>query len=226
MSKSEAARRLGARTAIEIATASLGLAGPVGALAAAAIKPALELVAVREEQGMHNIKQVVTGVQEATGLSPDEFGQWASKSDGRLMLATSAFQAANNTLHERKVKALAAVLADNINDVATLDLSTVIVAALADLEAPHIRILHAMININSRAPYQHDGLPDNSWLESGFEIHFPGLRSGLIPILATLDRWGLAARGPDVPGYADKKEPTWHPTSFGFVCLRYLEKPE
>ncbi|MET8092101.1 hypothetical protein [Micromonospora sp. NPDC005220] len=222
MSRGEEVQRVAVRTAIEIATAGLGLAGPVGALVAASIKPALELVAVREGRGMQNIADVVTGVREATGLSPEEFGQWAGSSDGRLMLATSAFQAANNTMHEGKVKALAAVLAEGINDDAKLDLSLLIVAALTDLEAAHIRVLDAMVNTNSDAHIAYPDVEGNRWPSSILEGRFPGLRSGIAPIMATLERQGLATRGAPVENFRGNQATTWLATHFGWECLRYL----
>ena len=73
---------------------------------AAAVKPALELVALRESRGMRHIERLVEAVTEATGLSPEEFEAWAKSTDGRLMLSTSAIQAAYNTTSSRKVTAL------------------------------------------------------------------------------------------------------------------------
>ncbi len=66
------------------------------------------------------------------------------------MLTTGAIQAAYGTMYDRKIAALAAVLTENIQDDARLDLGTLIVAALADLEAVHVRVLDAVAVAHSR----------------------------------------------------------------------------
>ncbi|MET7969108.1 hypothetical protein [Micromonospora sp. NPDC005305] len=62
------------------------------------------------------------------------------------MLTTRAIQAAYSTMYDQKVKAVAAVLTENLQDDAQLDLGVLAVAALADLEAPHVRVLNAVVN--------------------------------------------------------------------------------
>lgn len=59
------------------------------------------------------------------------------------MLTTNVIQTAYNTLYEEKVTALTMILVENVRDDARLDISTVIVVTLADLEATHVRVLHA-----------------------------------------------------------------------------------
>jgi len=103
----------------------------------------LELVALREQRGLDNINRIVESVTESTGLSPDELATWARDMDGRLMLTTNVIQTAYNTLYEEKVTALTMILVENVRDDARLDISTVIVVTLADLEATHVRVLHA-----------------------------------------------------------------------------------
>jgi len=76
----------------------LVIGGAFGALVAAAVKPAVELVAFRERRGLENINRIVESVTESTGLSPDELAAWARGTDGRLMLTTNVIQTAYNTL--------------------------------------------------------------------------------------------------------------------------------
>lgn len=224
MAKSDEARRVVARTAVEVGTVGLGLAvaGPVGALVAAAIKPALELVAVRESRGLRQIEQLVEAVIEATGLSPEEFEAWAKSTDGRLMLSTSAIQAAYNTTYDRKVTALAAVLSENLEDDAQLDLGILVVTALADLEAAHVRVLDAVMG--SSLPPRPDGgehMP-GVVVQSQLERYFPNLSAGITPIMATLVRHGIAE---DRLAHDDDNA-AWGLTSFGRCCLAYLKGNE
>lgn len=224
MEQRDEARRLVARTAVEVGTAALGLAvaGPAGALVAAAVKPALELVAVRESRGMRHIEQLLEAVTEATGLSQEEFAAWAKSTDGRLMLATSAIQAAYNTVYDRKVAALAAVLSKNLADDAQLDLGNLAVNALADLEPVHVRVLHAFLG-GMPLPQRDDVRPQpGDVTQSQLEQGFPHLVAGLTPIIATLVRHGLA----EVSRANHAYDQTWSITSFGRHCLAYLQDIE
>lgn len=60
------------------------------------------------------------------------------------MLFTSAVESAFNTMNQAKVSALARVLKENLVDDAKIDLAILIVAALSDLDSPHLRVLRAM----------------------------------------------------------------------------------
>ncbi|MEU9827946.1 hypothetical protein [Micromonospora chersina] len=186
---------------------------------AAAVKPALELVAVRESRGMRHIEQLVLAVTEATGLSPEEFEVWAKSTDGRLMLSTSAIQAAYNTTSERKVWALAAVLAENLEDDAQLDLGILIVGALADLEPAHVRVLHAVLEAS--LPPRPDGSEHvpGVVIQSQLEEGLPHLAAGIRPIMATLVRHGIAE---DALAH-DQHNAAWRITPFGRHCLTYLQ---
>lgn len=222
VTKGDLARQVATRTAIEVGTAGLGYAvgGPVCALVAAAIKPTLDLVAVREERGLRNIERVVELVAEATGLSPEDFAAWANRADGRLMLATNAIQAAYNTLYEEKIAALATVLAENLRDDARLDISVLIVAALADLEAMHVRVLNSIEGQDlPRRPDDRDHIL-GVVIQSQLEEHFPNLASGVLPIMAALERHGLVVEG---LAHAEDDH-AWRVTAFGRYCLSYLRE--
>jgi hypothetical protein len=144
-------RETAARTAVEVGTVGLGLAigGPV---IATAVKPALELIAVREQRGLDNIEQVVESVTESTGLSPDELSAWARSDEARL------------------------------------DVGEAIVAALADLEARHVRVLHAIDRED--LPRRLDGLDHvpGVAIQSQLGASFPNLAHGILPIMAALER--------------------------------------
>jgi hypothetical protein len=208
------------RTALEVGVTGFGLAigGPFGALVAAAIKPALELVALRERRGLDNIERVIESVTESTGLAPDELAAWARSTDGRLMLTTNVIQTAYNTLYEVKVAALATVLVENLRDDARLNIGAVIVAALADLEATHVRVLHAIDKED--LPPRPDDL-DHVYgvaIQCQLEAYFPNLAPGILPIMATLERHALVGEGVA----HDDENRAWYITSFGRHCLSYL----
>ena len=213
-------REIAARTAVEIGTVGLGLAigGPVGALVAAAVKPALELVTLREQRGLDNIERIVESVTESTGLSPDELAAWARSTDGRLMLTTNVIQTAYNTLYEAKVAALATVLVENLHDEARLDIGEVTIAALADLEATHVRVLHAIEGQDlPRRPDGLDHVPGVA-IQAQLEAYFPNLAPGILPIMAALERHKIV----EETMAFDQDNLSWRVTSFGRRCLAYL----
>jgi len=222
---SEKVKEVVGRSAIEVGAVGLGLviAGPAGALIAGAIKPVVELVAIREGRGLRNAEYLATAAMEATGLSAEEFTAWASAEEGRTMLFTSALQAGFNTMAENKVAALAKVLRNNLGDDHKLDLAIVIVAALEDLEAPHVQVLHAMVN-DEPVRLTSEQFAEGAWPLSGLRVKFPSFAPGLPPIMAGLERHGivngggLAATAPD--GSAD---PVWSVTEFGRLCFDYLD---
>jgi hypothetical protein len=208
------------RTALEIGVTGAGLVigGPLGALVGAAIKPTLELVALRERRGLGNIERVVESVTESTGLSPDELAAWARSTDGRLMLTTNVIQTAYNTLYEAKVAVLATVLVENLHDDARLDIGMVILAAWADLEAMHVRVFHAIEGQD--LPRRPDGLDHVPGVatQSQLEEYFPNLATGILPIMAAFERHKIVK---ETMGY-DEDDLAWRVTTFGRRCLSYL----
>jgi hypothetical protein len=227
-------RQLAARTAVELGAAGVGalLAGPLGATAGAilvaGIKPAVELLAVREARGVRNIQELMKAIMETTGVPLEDLATWVKSEDGRFALVTRAFQSAYDTLSDQKVRALAAVLRESLNDDAKLDIAGLIVAALSDLESPHIRVLDAMIR-GPRSPGEtEDQYPPGVWGLYGLRIRFRNLVSGLTSIMAVLEREamvngkGLAGTDP----LTGQPDPVWSVTDFGRSCHRYLTQVE
>jgi hypothetical protein len=223
-------RQLAARTAVELGIAGVGalLAGPLGATAgaiiAAGIKPAVELLAVREARGVRNLQELMKAITDSTGIPPEDLATWVRSEEGRFALVTRAFQSAYDTLSDQKVRALAAVLRENIDDDAKLDVAGVIIAALRDVESPHIRVLDAMIR-GPRCPREtEDQYPPGVWGLYGLRIRFKNLSPGLTSIMAVLEREamvfgkGLAGTDP-LTGQSD---PVWSATDFGRSCHHYL----
>jgi hypothetical protein len=230
MVDAEKARQTAARAALEVGVVGLGaaLAGPVGALGGAAlaagVKPAIELLAVRESRGLRNIQHLMDAITEVTGLSPDEVPAWAQSREGRLALTTHTFQSAYDTLNENKIRAFATLLKNNIDDDAKLEMADVFVTALANIETPHIRVLDAMVG-HYRCPRKtEDQYPPGVWGLWGLKFRFPGLASGLLPVMAALEGEAIV-NGKGLPGNdpdTGKPDPVWTVTEFGRMCHWYL----
>jgi hypothetical protein len=125
------------------------------------------------------------------------------------------------TLNEQKVTALARVLGEGLRDEAKLDMSWLVVQALADLEAVHIRALARFAEYPTdaevEAQYQHDSQTEVFRLQQERRDYWNSLPA---PVISTLVRHGLVGQmagfgGPMGGGSV---------TDFGRDVLRYLEQ--
>ncbi|WP_200215210.1 hypothetical protein [Micromonospora coerulea] len=111
------------------------------------------------------------------------------------------------------------MLTENLQDDARLDLGILIINALADLEAAHVRVLDAIAGGSlPRRPDRAERLPGVA-LQSQLEEQFPNLAAGIVPLMPALVRHGLAE---DRLAHADDNA-AWAVTLFGRGCLRYLQ---
>jgi len=153
-------------------------------------------------------------------MSPDEMAEVIDADDRYLALSAAAIQAALATLNDQRVAALAQALGDGLRDEAQLDTSWLVVQALADLESPHVRVLHLMATEQCPPAQRGDQeLGPGVWREKALRERLPGLRDGLLPIMATLDRQALVFGGGLAAAVDDR---VWSLTDFGRKCLRYL----
>lgn len=170
---------------------------------------------------------VFTGAVDELDVAPIDLLKRIRGPEARSLFAR-AMNAGANTASAEKIVALGRVLARGLGgDQASIDVDLMIVAALADMEAPHIKVLGAMGG---------DDLYAGSTSHTGVLIgEFPGYRSVLPAILAVLERHGLirlgalntkdiesAQRyGSRITGGSVGHE-RWELTSFGVECLAFL----
>lgn len=216
------------KTAAQVAAAAIGgasalaVGGPLGVVAGVFVGPALtpifEAITALDQRGLRNVEDVLEQASAQSQLPVEEIAAWAQADDGRLYLLGQVVRSALRTLNQAKVRTFSRLLSEAIIDDARLDVSTLIVQALAELEAPHIRVLHAMV---------HDAAPilpgppvaEGAWRMKALAVHLPHLRGGFLPLMRVLDRNGLAQEG--LPAAED--DPAWRLTDFGRDCLAYLE---
>jgi hypothetical protein len=208
---------------IIIETAAVGIGtlvgGVPGALVGAAAVPLLELVALRDQSAIRNTDRLGQMVTDLSGLTVEQVAAWARERDDRLVLTTAAVHAAFNAATEEKIAALARVLAENLQDDARLDVGLLIVQAISDMAAAHVRVLHAVVRAELPTAEGFELGPD-VFAQSQLESRFPNLAPGILPILATLERHGLVSEG---IGVAEGNR-AWSVTEFGRRCLSYLEE--
>lgn len=220
MSTRREGAHLAKRAGVELAATGVGLlaGGPFGALAGAAAAPVVELVLVRERHALRNMERLVEMVTELSGVSSEEFVAWAQERDGRLYLATSAFQAASAAQTQHKLRALASVLADNLRDDARLDMASLTVAGLAKLEPAHVQVLRTLVH--QVPPDALNGRLDQGlgWSCAALKEQLPGLADGIMPILGTLTRAGMACEA----SASTNERIAWVATQFGIMCMNHL----
>jgi hypothetical protein len=171
------------------ALVGLALGGPQGALAGAAVEPVLELIVSetltrRRERG----QRVLAVASSAAGMPPEELLQRILRDERLLDLAAAVVAAASQTMVDAKIRTLGRALAAGAlaSDDAIVDEQRFLVDTLADLEAPHVRVLHQL-------SIEHDGYgsprsPQGGpraygWSTGDLAAHLPGMALVLRPLL-------------------------------------------
>lgn len=170
------------------AGAALGvaLAGPFGVLAGAAAGQAMApfidevvhaVLLVREERG----GEFMSDVADRCSKSPADLVADLTDDRAAMLFFAEALAAASLSIDPAKLRALAAVAAEGLEDDAVMDERRLVVLALADIERPHIRLL-ALVS----EPRGHS----DDHRTSGLAAALPGIGPGIHSLLATLNRHG------------------------------------
>src|SRR5258707_283007 len=130
----------------------------------------------------------------------------------------SAFDAAIASRMERKVRALARLVAEGVRDEARIDDAAIMVAALSELDVPHVQVLQVMVrDSDGRQPSRSgDPVAEGAWLTSQLEAHLPHLVPAIGAIGSVLARNGTAT---DSGHWGDGLDAPWAVTAFGVHCL-------
>lgn len=203
--KSEA----GSSTAVDIvaAVASTGvgvlLGGTPGAMAGAAMQPLLaqalqragtEIGLLRRQSAAH----VLDDAARRLDRSPDDVVELATRSPEAAQLLAESLSAAARTANEQKVRALARALANGLrDDEARPDEEQLIVAALGEVEAPHIKVLTHLGPERPRTRTQATGLRSRTTTTRGQRPASLAEACRLGPasvraVLSVLERAGMA----------------------------------
>lgn len=196
---------LAARAAAGVVSTGLGLTlgGPAGALAGAAASPLLEMPfqrALNEITGTRReaAKTALHSAAEQLDLEPDRLVERALAAADSTQLLAETLTAASNTVNQRKIKPLARALARGLReDDARVDEEILVIAALAAVEAPHIRALTQLGPERSRSRVSSSNLrgrtaprrgQPEATIAAASGLSAPGMRA----VLAVLERVGMA----------------------------------
>lgn len=147
--------------------------------------------------------------------SAQELMEAAFRDDKCIELATRALTAAAASATDERIDALGRALATGLiaADAAKIDEQLLVVNALADMEAPDVRLLLLM-----NQPGE-NGRP-GSWHRSKILETAPDLALVVDALLARLSRLGLISD--TMPANTVFGNPTWWVTDFGRLCLSTL----
>lgn len=188
-----------------LTAAATGLAGTsAGAVAAAAaplITKAFSSLGQRHiAQAQRGGESVLEEAVEASGMSADQLAAAAADSPERLLLAGTALEAGTRTVNADKWRALGRSLANGLTDDALVDPELLIVAALADIEAPHIKVLRHVAEewppvwtLAGPQSFTREAAQPGEpvWSAKDLGAALPELGIVLEPVIATLIRHGL-----------------------------------
>lgn len=244
--------------------------GPGGAVAGAAAGPAFEPLMRRVwDELVPDSQASAAGVLEAAsehaGIDVEDLADAVLKDEQRRLLAGLALSSGSRTRNRAKIRALGRALAEGVlaDDDAKLDQEQLIIRALDDMEAPHIAVLDLLVRfvpfgseprLYSEMDPTDSGAPKRRWVPYQLGAARPGLRDGVVSILGTLQRHGLAREDqnirqtleaytrsiqrqqehPDPPGMRPRSQalpgdfgaayPEWVPTPLGERVLEYLRQ--
>lgn len=161
--------------------------GPFAPLAAAAMTPATTLMSERiAREWCRKTRMVDESVQATSGLSPEDLGDVLTGDPEMIALTQRVLDAAASSGNEKKLRGLGALLgraAANPGD--RLDETQVLVAALADLEGPHLLVLDIL---TQQPPVEWAG-----WAPSQVRERVSMGPEFVLACLNALTRHGLAA---------------------------------
>lgn len=155
-----------------IASAGLLIGGPPGALVGAGIAPLLEMWATSRRRA---VVRRSDAIHDETGLLPEQFAAWVAANEDREVLAAAAISAAHTSATQRKLIALARVVAEGVRDEERLHISLLIVQALSDLNETHVVVLNAIGNGEFVGETRWGPIPAGGFLQAQLEERFASL---------------------------------------------------
>ncbi len=183
---------------------------------AKAVGVILSKFATRREESTSEVLQLAA---DMAGVPVDEVARRAVADERTLELAGEAIWAAWQTLNADKIRGLARALANGLTAEERIDQERLVIAALSDMEAVHIKVLDFMDQPNRYRAHR-----SSSWQVGELTAELPGLQAAFRPVLAVLERHYLVKLVENWAAVEDKDRGDWILTSFGRVCLEHLRQ--
>jgi hypothetical protein len=199
------------------------LASAAGDVAGAITKEASSFVGRLFADRRRRATSVVEQASEAAAQpNVDEFLTKLLGDEHHRELLYRSIQAAAQSTSEAKIRTLASALASGAmsEDPAVVDESLVVVDTLAQLEAPHIRLLELLTAEPADPATANYGFRPWPWRQHQITDADPGLSNAFDALLARLTSLGMVTAFK--PGYIDYADDRVHLTQFGRICMGYL----
>lgn len=194
-----------------LSLAGYALGGPTGAVVAGTLPYIAEQIVSRRGR---NVETVTEDACKLAGLSGAELAEWVRASEEHAAFLADAVDAAWLTLDRRKLRILSLALAGGLRDDARLEIDTLVIRALRELESSHIRVLSTIAETENP---ERGNRPEGAWITANLAAIHTGLADGMDAIMATLLRLGCVVT---VGGtYADQGRFVWIASDFGRRCL-------
>ena len=208
----------------------LGLAAvPVGALAGSVTEEATDAIASLLQQRRERVQRFADEAETAAGTQMEELIQQAAADARTLEMLARSVEAASRSLDDQKIDLLARIFVNTVHDPAKVDEANILIEALRQIEAPHLRVLAVLAEpgphlVPGRATEDRPRTPENmaripAWRIEDILSADPGLSGAFDALIAKLNALGLVYD--EGSGRLDY-EPLWFLTPFGRACVRYL----
>jgi hypothetical protein len=205
------------------------VAVPVGAVAGSLTEEAVSAVALLCEQRRDRIQRFADEAEMKTGTQMEKLLKEAAADPRTLEMLARSVDAAARSLDEAKIDLLARIFVSSVRDSAKVDEAMILVEALRQLEAPHLRLLTVL---SGPGPHLVPGpgtgdrprMPENmaripTWRVQDILTEDPGLSGAFDALITRLYALGLAY---DEGGGRLDYQPLWLLTQLGRSCVQYL----
>lgn len=153
----------------------------------------------RKERGTWVLGSGITGA----GVSVDDFDRRCQEDPNLLQLCTKVVLAAQDSVFQGKLYGLARSLQSALEDGSKVNEEILFSSVLAQLEAPHIRLLAQIGRNPADTPLNTDNDPADfpAWGYNSIQLVMldSGLEGALVPLLGILSANGLIIRAEPVP---------------------------
>ena len=208
----------------------LGLAAvPVGAVAGSVTQEAISAVSSLLEQRRSRIERFAGEAEKTTGTQMEKLLREAGTDPRTLEMLARSVEAASRSLDDQKIDLLARIFVSGVHDSAKVDEANILIEALRQLEAPHLRLLSVLAEpgphlVPGRPTEDRPRTPENmarihTWRAEDIFAVDPGLRGAYDALIARLYALGLVYD--EGSGRLDY-EPLWFLTQLGRACVQYL----
>jgi hypothetical protein len=202
---------------------------PVGAVAGSLTEEAVSAVGLLWQQRRDRIQRFADEAETSSGTRMEQLLVEAEADPRTLEMLARGVEAAARSLDDRKIDLLARIFVSGVRDRAKVDEAIILIEALRQLEAPHLRLLTVLSKpgphlVPGQATEDRPRTPENMariavWGVEDILTEDPGLREAFDALVARLNALGLVYD--EGSGRLDY-EPLWFLTSLGQASVRYL----